>query len=290
MQSSHPRCPICEKPLTGKQIIKKTKYCCRNCYYKSREGHDVSEATCEKIRLSKLGKKHPEWRIEINRKCHLGQKLSKDSLVKRGLAIREAYKNPEVIQRKRDAHKGKIFTEKTKQKISEANKREDVLLKRLDSFYGGFWYGNVRYPETKTYCELWNGDLRERIRAAFDYKSAISGITTDERGRKLDCHHIYFQEKACCHWDKDMNGYYAMINIGTKRNPNMIRYDIKGNPNKFVPLTRAEHTATRFDKLHWIKVFEDIIEKRGGKCYLTKEEMVVYQFQQKQPVVQPIAA
>ena len=49
--------------------------------------------------------------------------------------------------------------------------------------------------------------------------------------------------------------------------------DINGDPNKFVTLTSDENTAVNYDKVKWIKIFEDIIEKNDGKCYLTKEEM-----------------
>lgn len=235
----------------------------------------------DNLRKSKSGKKMPprtkEHRNNISaslknkpksesHKKHLSEaklNLSEEAHENIKTAAKKRFENQEYCKHFKESRMGKLQSEVT-------------ILKRIESHIGGFWYGNVRYPETKTYCEKWTPDLRERIRAAWDYKSAISGATTDSKGRDLDCHHVYDQEKACCIWDEDKNGYYAMINIGTKRNQNTIRYDIKGDPNKFVPLTRSEHIMIRFDKLKWIKYFEELIDERDGRCYLTKEEMSTY--------------
>jgi hypothetical protein len=92
----------------------------------------------------------------------------------------------------------------------------------------------------------------------------LSGKTKEENNNKLlSCHHVYYQKKACCEWDEDVEGYYCFIDDE--------RYYIKGDPNKFVTLTSAENTMVNFNKLKWIKVFEDIIEKNGGVCFITKD-------------------
>lgn len=167
--------------------------------------------------------------------------------------------SPEQIEKQRAALTGR--------KMSDTHR-----MKTTEFLIGGFWYGNVRYPERKYYCELWTPELCNRIRAAWDYKSAISGKTKEENnGKALDCHHVYFQEKACCEWDEDKQGYYAIINLGTKRKPNFVRYDIIGDPNKFVPLTHPEHTMVRFNKLKWIKYFEELIISQNKVCYLKKQ-------------------
>lgn len=149
---------------------------------------------------------------------------------------------------------------------------ESIRMKIKEGNIGGFWYGNVRYPTEKRYCNMWL-KLRDsgRIGACWGFKSALSGKMED-----LCYHHVYYQEKACCHWDEDLQGYYAWINFGTNKNPNWYRYDIDGDPNKFVPLTRSENSAANFDKLKWIKIFESIIRDHGGKCYFTVEEMREY--------------
>jgi len=64
-----------------------------------------------------------------------------------------------------------------------------------------------------------------------------------------------------------------MINLGTRHKPNLVRHNIKGDPNKFVVLTHQEHAKTNYNRLEWIRVFEDMIEEKyEGKCYFTKEE------------------
>jgi hypothetical protein len=182
-------------------------------------------------------------------------------------------------------------------KIGKEKMRQNPIWKEnnLISASGeGFWYGHrTLHPENrqKQYCEKWCKDLWVRIDAAWDYKSAISGKTRFENYRQahLDRHHVYFQEKACCTWDGDAQGYYAMINLGTKAKPNMYKHYIKGDPNKFVLLTHSEHKRIIGNKklgttkLTWIKYFEDLIEKReaeGKPCYLSREVYVVYKAEQ----------
>lgn len=178
-------------------------------------------------------------------------------------------------------------------KIAKEKMRQNPVWKEthLISASGeGFWYGHhTLHPENrqKTYCEKWCKDLWLRIDAAWGYKSALSGKTRFENYRQahLDRHHVYWQEKACCKWDEDAQGYYAMINIGTKAKPDMYKHYIKGDPNKFILLTHGEHKMIIGNKklgttkLTWIKHFEDLIEKRlaeGKPCYLSHEEYEIY--------------
>lgn len=101
--------------------------------------------------------------------------------------------------------------------VANREKAKDPIWKEchLISLTGqGFWYGHpiLHQMKNKIYCELWNRDLWNRIDAAWDFKSAISGETKeDNKGRDLDRHHVYWQEKACCKWDEDTSGYYAKI-------------------------------------------------------------------------------
>ena len=160
-----------------------------------------------------------------------------------------------------------------------------VKARAIESLVGGFWYGNVkndipnRSKQINKYCELWTEDLKERIRAYWGHVSTLSGNPETSIYKKtviiknISCHHVYYQKKACCIWDEDEKGYYANINTGTKRNPKIIKYYIGGDPNKFVVLTASEHKKTDFNKLYWIKTFENIIEEQGGKCYFTNDDI-----------------
>jgi len=185
----------------------------------------------------------------------------------RSIMLKEVMNRPEVRARR-------VIISK------DVMNRPEVQEKRRETMIGGFWYGSVVDVERKKYCECWNSDLWERIDEAQGYKSIISDKTREDNGgRALSRHHVYWQEKACCVWDEDVKGYYAMINIGTNGKPEMYKYYINGSPNKFVLLTREEHGMVAGNKklgtskLTWIKVLEDLIEtKLGGKCYYTKEE------------------
>lgn len=192
-------------------------------------------------------------------------------------AQKELHADPEYHRKLCESRSDPNYREKQ----SKAQRRPEVQLKKLEASLGGFWYGNVRYTERRIYCEKWTGEFRERCRAFDGYKSVLSGKTKQEnlvKGKptELSVHHVYHQIKACCKWDEDKNGYYVMLNIGTKQHPNIIRYDIKGDPNKFVTLTAKENTRVNSNKLKWIKIFEDLIDSHGGKCYFTKEEMKEY--------------
>jgi len=157
-----------------------------------------------------------------------------------------------------------VYTEETRTKMSTRS---------IEFHIGGFWYGNVKYNDPSKYCELWCPDLWHRIDGAQNYQSILSGKTKFENGgRNLSRHHVYWQPKACCEWDEDVQGYYVWIDIGTPNHPNVIKYYINGDPNKFVLLTISEHMMIRRDKLKWIGIFEDLIKtKLGGVCYLPKE-------------------
>lgn len=152
----------------------------------------------------------------------------------------------------------------------------------------GIWYGNKALRNANNnsrayYCERWNQDLWDRIDAAYDYKSILSGKTRfdNKNYRALTRHHLYWQPQACCIWDEDVNGYYAwIINNGER-----VKYYIKGDPNKFVLLTDKEHgiirgkNGTTEDRIYWIKHIEDLVEQRakeGKKCYLSPEEYEIY--------------
>ena len=203
---------------------------------------------------------------------------------KHKLMLKETQSKPEVRIKNSVAQKKRFEDPEVGRHLSEAARKyykdhpergtkHGETLKKL--FLDKQWYGSVTYKEPKKYCVLFNSDFKERCIAYWGNKSVLSSKTRAENGKKnrqLTVHHVYYQKKACCEWDEDLQGYYAMINLGTVRNPNIIRHNIKGDPNKFVVLTNSEHATTNHDKLKWVELFEDLIENQGGKCYFTKEE------------------
>jgi len=163
-------------------------------------------------------------------------------------------------------------------KISESNKK---------AWLDKQWYGTVTYGKLPR-CVLFNAEFKERCRAYWGYKSVLLPHKTQAENcviagkpARLTVHHVYYQIKALCGYDEDLQGYYAMVNLGTERKPNLVRHNIKGDPNKFVTLTHSENVKANSNKLTWIKKFEDMIEAGGGKCYFTEEEMVEYKSRAK---------
>jgi hypothetical protein len=213
-------------------------------------------------------------------KSEEGIKSHKEGVIKRSqnpnwksnLSISHRKENLSMETRKNisigQLNKSKEAKRKTTEAVTKRNKRYDSRLKVMEYNVGGFCYSHVKYNDKRDYyCELWTPELRaDQIRPYWDYKSVLSGKTKDDnKGKDLACHHVYYQKKACCIWDEDINGYYVWIDHE--------KYYIKGDPNKFVTLTNAENLMVNHDKLKWVKIFEDIIESQGGKCYFTKQEV-----------------
>ena len=206
-------------------------------------GTQRSKETCDRISKSRTGKR---WTDE--------QKLAMS------------------IQRRGKKYRPRSKPSKKRPDIAARNRTEEHRMKQVEIAVGGFCYCNVKYPKRRKvkYCNLFYQMRDEgRIGACWDFKSVLSGEIED-----LCYHHVYYHPK--CKFENDEVGYYVWINIGANQRPKMHKYYITGDPNKFVPLTRAENSIVNGDKLEWIKIFEDIIEKNGGKCYLTEQEMIEY--------------
>lgn len=313
------RCKKCAVKKSNSEVehlhLKELTYVCIDCG-KERAGYlsDFNKPREEYrciLCASKLRSKNPIW-IENNKiigKNNINNPLWKENQRKaidkrvndtewqKMMAERNKRisKDPKRIENyKKSMQKHYVgWSEKQKEMFQDPIIKERLLISTTGE---GFWYGNKTLKKwnnggyRKYYCELWNKDLWDRIDAAYDYRSILSGRTRFENYKQehLSRHHLYWQEKACCEWDEDTNGYYAWINNGSKRNPEWIKYYIKGDPNKFVLLTRDEHGKVRGskksgkDKIWWIMHMEDLVEQRakeGKKCYLSHEEYEVYKIE-----------
>ena len=258
------------------------------------KGKKLPDSARQKLREARLGKprsaesitkqsnslKGRKFTEEHKRKisaANKGQIVTEEQRRKQSVAMtgRKTGPRPEEVRKKiSQSHKGKIFSPEHCQHIRESKvglvvtdeTREKMSLGNILR-QNEIWYGGVKYDQDRKYCEAWTKEFRGRIRNYWDHKSVLSGKTKeDNNGRLLSCHHVYYQPKACCIWDEDEQGYFAIIDGH--------RYYINGDPNKFVTLTQSEHSFAAFNKLEWVKLFEDLIEKQGGKCYYTKEDML----------------
>lgn len=132
--------------------------------------------------------------------------------------------------------------------------------------------GGEKHPNwtggPKEYCEKWNKEFRNRIRAFFDFTCVNCGTTQTDK--LLHCHHVYYDKKACC--DRNANGNYTS-NLGIKNSPFI--FEIIGDPNKFITLCDSCHAKSSVKKRRseWARYFEYLINHYyEGKSYFTKEE------------------
>ena len=129
--------------------------------------------------------------------------------------------------------------------------KSERFMRYIESWHGGYWYGNVRYPDEKQflpYCEKFNRDLKERVRAYWGYMCVECGAL--QTSVALSVHHIHYNKKACC----------------------------DGSPRDLVPLCRSCHSATNHNRDYWERHLTDLIYRwdPSGKCFFTKDEMIAY--------------
>jgi hypothetical protein len=112
---------------------------------------------------------------------------------------------------------------------------------------GGIWYGNVVYNDRPHYCERFNENFKERVRAYFGYRCFECGAP--QNGTKLSVHHVHYDKKMCCN----------------------------GSPQDVVPLCFSCHSRTNTGRDYWEEHFTKLLYSNHpeGKCFLTKTEMEI---------------
>jgi hypothetical protein len=202
-----------------------------------------------------------EWKKEMSKRFK-GRIFSKDTRDKISKAM-EGNKNP----------LGRVVSETTRRKIGDANKvallgrhlsddhkkniskggighqiSEDTKRKIRDAQRGEnckHWKGGISYLP---YCQKFNKEFKERIRAFFDYKCVECGKSQEENGMALSCHHVNYDKMVCCNDKKPL----------------------------FVALCHSHNVKVNTNRAFWEDWFTEIInEFYGGKCYFTKEEMLL---------------
>jgi hypothetical protein len=138
----------------------------------SHKGIKRSPETCEKIRLSKKGKKNPNLRRDVSgeKNPNFGHHLSEEA--------------KERIRQARKRMKGKIkFSQESCIHMGEAKKGEN----------NPAWKGGISF---EPYCPKFTKKFKERVRAYFGYRCVECGIY--QTTPKLPVHHVTFNKKACC--------------------------------------------------------------------------------------------
>ncbi len=197
------------------------------------------------------GSRHTEETIEKNRTAHLRENLNDETLKK----MSEFHLGKHVSQgtefRKGQIpwNKGKYCSEKTKEKISKANRgkqrSEEFILMIIKRFTGthhnketklkmsksaigennSSWQGGISF---EPYSPEFNKQLKELIRQRDGYKCQLCGMPECENISKLTIHHIDYIKKNCL-------------------------------PNNLIALCRSCNTKVNFNRDFWEKYFKEMI-------------------------------
>lgn len=169
------------------------------------------------------------------------------------IGANKRWEDPEERERARIAANNRppvASTTKKKMRLSQMRAHElnpELTLRKIEGRIGGFWYGNVKYwyADSPQYCEKFNAEFKERVRAYWNYVCFECG--TPQNGKKLGVHHIHYDKKMCCN----------------------------GSPQDVVPLCRVCHFKTNYNRDYWEDHFTDLLYAYDpeGKCFFTKEEM-----------------
>jgi hypothetical protein len=164
-----------------------------------------------KISESKKGKHYTTEHVEKIRASKLGHFVSDETKAKMSAA-----------------HKGRVLSKEWRAKIAMSLLGEKSKL----------WKGGKSF---EPYCQKFNNEFKERVRAFFGYQCVECGRKTNY---KLHVHHVNYEKDACC--------------------------DDSIKP-LFVALCRSCHAKTNNDREYWRLHFTTVInEKFGGECYYHK--------------------
>jgi len=206
-------------------------------------GRHRSPETKAKLSLAHTGKHRKPLSPETRTKISLAQKgkkrkpLSAEHRAKIAASSGGWHHKPETIAKISEASKKQIHCHHTieaRRKIGEAQRGER----------GSNWRGGISF---EPYCPKFNNDLKNRVRAFFDYKCILCGRTKSEnRNRELCVHHVEYNKDACC----------------------------DGEPAHFAPTCMRCHGRTNSDREKWEHIIHVIIDTiYNGKSYYTSEEM-----------------
>lgn len=172
-----------------------------------------------------------------------------ETKIKIGDANRGHHHTEETKRVLANAHIGRHQTEEAKEKISKAHRGKMVSCEtraKMSIAQRGEKHPNWQGGLTEqSYCEKWTPELRERIRAFFEYRCIACGKSQVENKRLLPCHHVEYDKRACC-----SEGEW-----------------------KFAALCSKCHGKTSHERDRWCDILSRIIDEiYAGKSYFTREE------------------
>ena len=215
--------------------------------------------------------------------AHLGKRLSKETKLKMSIARKGKKIKPFTEEHKRNislARKGRIISEETRRKLSLANignkyslgykhseeskikiglahlgnkynlgrhhteeAKKNMSLSKLGKFIGEknpAWKGGTSF---EPYDIKWNNIFRRRIRKRDNYVCLLCGIHQEKLKRVLCVHHI---------------NYNKLLSI----------------PENCLSLCCSCHMQTNFNRKHWIKFFQSLMNEKYSYEYDNQEIII----------------
>ena len=196
-------------PLFGKHHSEET----RKKISETNSCHVTTIETRQKLSERMSGSGNPRF----------GVKLSEDQIARQKASLKQFYdENPS----KKNEIREKFLSNRTTRSGEDCN----------------FWKGGISF---EPYCPKFNKDLKERVRAFFDFECILCGKPESENCYNLSVHHVEYDKQACC----------------------------DGKPVQFAALCHRCHSRTNFDRENWEAMIHRIIlEVYNGRSYYTKDE------------------
>lgn len=203
-------------------------------------GKTASEETRDKMSVARKGMIFTEEHKQKIRESHLANENPK----KHSDLMLRLWRDNEFKQKVCDARKKRVADNPELMRDLSTKRWNAVLENNLNNL----WYGNIKYYNGPQYCEKWTAELRERVRAYFEYCCVECG--TPQNGHALHIHHVWYNKRLCC----------------------------DDTPRSLVPLCSSCHAKTNTNRDYWSEHFQAIIDTYyEGRCWFTKEEFAAFQ-------------
>jgi len=197
----------------------------------ARTGKRASEETRKKLREVRAGEQNPNY----------GNHMSEESRKRIGDANRGRRPSDETLSKLSAAASGERNPNYGKRHTDEARRKMSVARSGKGNH---FWKGGISF---EPYCQLFNNEFKNRVRAFFEHKCVECGTTQEENGQALAVHHVHYDKKTCC---KEGEA------VGER---------------KFVSLCKSCHVATNSNREFWEDWYTEIINAvYSGVCYLPR--------------------
>ena len=148
------------------------------------------------------------------------------------LCIKCANSTDEKREKCSETNRGRIHTEKFREKVSKATIGENNPMYGRNGKDAPGWKGGISF---EPYCEKFNEAFKESIREKFGRKCFMCPTTEEENKRKLCVHHVNYDKECMCN----------------------------GVDCEFVPLCIGCHAKTNHSRELWERLIINVLSYEG---------------------------